>query len=55
MAVIGVAAGNEGRFLEVNDALCQITGYPREQLLRMTEASLLHPDDLGDWTRACAS
>ena len=24
----------------------QITGYPREQLLRMTEASLLHPDDL---------
>ena len=48
MAVIGVAPENEGRFLEVNDQLCQITGYPREQLLRMTEASLLHPDDLGE-------
>ena len=47
MAVIGVAEDNEGRFLEVNDQLCRITGYPREQLLRMTEASLLSPDDLG--------
>ncbi len=47
MAVIGVDEDNEGHFLEVNDQLCQITGYPREQLLRMTEASLLSPDDLG--------
>ncbi len=46
MAVIGVAGDKDGRFLEVNDELCQITGYPREQLLRMTEAALLHPDDL---------
>lgn len=46
MAVIGVAGDKDGRFLEVNDQLCLLTGYPREQLLRMTEASLLHPDDL---------
>jgi PAS domain S-box-containing protein len=36
----------EGRFLRVNDALCQMVGYSRDELLRMRFAHLTHPDDL---------
>src|SRR4029077_17842489 len=32
--------------LEVNDELCRILGYRREELLRLTWAELTHPDDL---------
>jgi PAS domain S-box-containing protein len=32
--------------LEVNDELCRILGYEREELLRMTWAEMTHPDDL---------
>ena len=41
MTILGTAmdgywlADAEGRFLEVNDAYCQVTGYNREELLRM--------------------
>jgi PAS domain S-box-containing protein len=39
-----------GRFLRVNDALCEMTGYARDELLRMRFADLSHPDDLDpDW------
>jgi len=45
-AAVGAAElGLDGRFLEVNERLCAITGYSREELLRMTPAELLHPDD----------
>ena len=36
----------EGRWLEVNDALCNITGYTREELLATDFKSITHPDDL---------
>lgn len=35
-----------GRWLRVNDRLCQITGYSREELLSHTFADITHPDDL---------
>ena len=35
----------DGRFLKVNDALCQITGYSAAELLRIGPAALTHPDD----------
>ena len=34
-------------WLVVNDRLCQILGYSREELDRLTWADLTHPDDLG--------
>jgi PAS domain S-box-containing protein len=34
-----------GRFLRVNRKQCEITGYRREELLRMTFTELTHPDD----------
>ncbi len=46
MAVVAAAAGGGGRMLEVNDALCAVTGYAREQLLTMTFDTLLDPDEL---------
>lgn len=35
----------DGRFLLVNDLYCQIAGYRREELLKMTPDDLFHPDD----------
>ncbi len=34
-----------GRFVRVNDRYCQITGYSREELLRMCPWDITHPDD----------
>ena len=34
----------ETRFEDVNDALCQIVGYTRKELLSMTLDTLIHPD-----------
>jgi PAS domain S-box-containing protein len=36
----------DGRWLEVNDALCRMLGYPREELLATSYQSITHPDDL---------
>jgi PAS domain S-box-containing protein len=45
-APIGMALiGTDGRFLRVNAALCQITGYTEQEMLQATFASLTHPDD----------
>lgn len=45
-ANIGIAeAGSAGRLLRVNDALCQMLGRSREELLNMTFLDYTHADD----------
>lgn len=47
LAPTGIAyLGLDERFIKVNDAMCDITGYSAEELLQMTAADLTHPDDL---------
>ena len=48
VALESLAPGGLGRYLEVNRAFCNLTGYRREQLLHMTYRQLTHPDDLAD-------
>lgn len=45
-AAVGIAQGDQqGRFLEANQALCDILGYSREELRQMRYPSLIHPED----------
>ncbi len=45
-APIGMALIDmEGRWLQVNDALCRITGYTRKELKATTLRAITHPDD----------
>jgi PAS domain S-box-containing protein len=46
-AAIGVAVvGLDGRFLEVNDSLCELVGRSAEELCALTWRDITHPDDL---------
>jgi PAS domain S-box-containing protein len=46
-AAVGVAhVGLEGQWLRVNDRLCDIVGYRREELLAKTFQDITHPDDV---------
>ncbi len=46
-APIGMAiVAPDGRFMRVNRALCEMTGYPRRALLRYTLDDITHPDDI---------
>ncbi len=46
-AAVGIAhVGVDGRWLRVNDRLCSIVGYSRDELLRSTFQDITHPDDL---------
>ena len=45
----GIAQADlDGRFQEVNERFCAMTGYEREELLTMTVGDVTHPDD---WER----
>ena len=46
-APIGMALVDmDGRWLEVNDALCRITGHTRDELKATTLQAITHPDDV---------
>jgi PAS domain S-box-containing protein len=46
-AAIGIAITRlDGRFLEVNRAFCDITGYAEAELLAIDAASITHPEDV---------
>ena len=48
-APIGIAlTGPDGRWLQVNPALCALVGYSAEDLLARDFQSITHPDDLAD-------
>ena len=47
LGLIGMAmSAMDKRWIEVNEQLCLILGYSREELLRSTWADVTHPDDL---------
>ncbi|BCM93958.1 chemotaxis protein methyltransferase [Abditibacteriota bacterium] len=46
-AMAGIALMDlTGRFLDVNDQLCALTGYDKEELLRLRMQDITHPDDV---------
>jgi diguanylate cyclase (GGDEF)-like protein/PAS domain S-box-containing protein len=45
LAIIAATPNALGRYLDVNKAMCELTGYDRERLLGMTYQSLTHPGD----------
>ncbi|HEU0175270.1 MAG TPA: PAS domain S-box protein [Blastocatellia bacterium] len=53
-AAIGIArVAPDGRWLDVNQRLCDIVGYTREELMTKTFSDITHPDDLeSDWNQA---
>ncbi|MDR3573454.1 MAG: PAS domain S-box protein [Anaerolineaceae bacterium] len=47
LTALGIAhLGLDGRWLRVNQKLCDIIGYSRAELLEMTFQDITHPDDL---------
>ncbi|HAP39747.1 MAG TPA: hypothetical protein DCQ94_08305, partial [Nitrospira sp.] len=47
-APIGLATVSlEGHFLEVNQSLCKIVGYEKDELEKLTFQKITHPEDIG--------
>jgi PAS domain S-box-containing protein len=53
-AAVGISlVALDGKFLQVNPALCEITGYSPEELMQINFQEITHPDDLAvDWENA---
>ncbi|MFW9260059.1 PAS domain S-box protein [Nostoc sp. CALU 546] len=53
-AAVGISlVALDGQFLQINSALCEITGYSHEELIQMNFEEITHPDDLEvDWENA---
>lgn len=46
-AAVGIAlVGLDGKWVQVNDRLCEIVGYPREKLLSLSFQDITHAEDL---------
>ncbi|MEO0924857.1 MAG: PAS domain S-box protein [Cyanobacteria bacterium J06643_13] len=46
-AAVGIAhVAPDGKWLRVNQKLCQIIGYPKDELLQKTFQNITHPEDL---------
>ncbi|MBA4266695.1 MAG: hypothetical protein C0453_16585, partial [Comamonadaceae bacterium] len=43
---MAISSTSDKRWLQVNDRLCEILGYPREELLQLPWTDITHPDDL---------
>jgi PAS domain S-box-containing protein/diguanylate cyclase (GGDEF)-like protein len=52
MAMISLDPADAGRYLQVNDALCRLTGYTRDELLARPFEELTHPEDRGSTASA---
>jgi diguanylate cyclase (GGDEF)-like protein/PAS domain S-box-containing protein len=51
-APVGMSVATPGgRFIQVNNSLCEITGYTREELLSLNIATITHPEELDERTR----
>ncbi len=54
-APIGMClVGRDGRFMQVNRALCEMLGYRERELLGRTVADVTHPDDIAMSSKAIA-
>ncbi|WP_079434386.1 sensor histidine kinase [Zoogloea sp. LCSB751] len=48
-AAVGMAVADfEGRYIKVNQAMCEFVGYSEAELLGMSYHDITHPDDLAD-------
>jgi PAS domain S-box-containing protein len=47
LGLIGMAISSPAKgFIEVNDKMCELLGYERQELLQLTWAEITHPEDL---------
>jgi PAS domain S-box-containing protein len=55
-SAVGMAyADADGRYVQVNDRMCELLGFTREELLQRSFMELTHPDDLRRELRMLAS